>query len=100
MSKALLQYNATGTLFFSKSERRLSLLQENTNNALIDGNNCGVHFRTLWMCINSPFLDGCIYDPDEAQRILYAYQQEHMVSSHTWSHSDLNTLNRDESVYA
>lgn len=43
MSKALLQYNATGTLFFSKSERRLSLLQENTNNALIDGNNMDVY---------------------------------------------------------
>ncbi|KXN82672.1 Peptidoglycan-N-acetylglucosamine deacetylase [Leucoagaricus sp. SymC.cos] len=60
VSKALVQYNATGTFFFN-------------------GNNYG-----------------CIYDPDEAKRVLYAYQKGHMVASHTWSHSDLTTLSWDK----
>jgi peptidoglycan/xylan/chitin deacetylase (PgdA/CDA1 family) len=42
-------------------------------------------------------LDGCIYDPDEAKRVLYAYQKGHQVASHTWSHSDLTTLTWDQS---
>jgi len=42
-------------------------------------------------------LDGCIYDSDEAARVLYAYQRGHQVGSHTWSHADLTTLSWDQS---
>ncbi|KAF9444693.1 carbohydrate esterase family 4 protein [Macrolepiota fuliginosa MF-IS2] len=41
------------------------------------------------------FFNGCIYDADEAKRVLYAYQKGHQVASHTWSHSDLTTLSWD-----
>lgn len=39
---------------------------------------------------------GCIYDADEAKRVLYAYQKGHQVASHTWSHSHLTTLSWDK----
>uniref|UniRef100_A0A8H7XY41 NodB homology domain-containing protein n=1 Tax=Psilocybe cubensis TaxID=181762 RepID=A0A8H7XY41_PSICU len=38
----------------------------------------------------------CIYDPDQAKRVLYAYQKGHQVASHTWSHAHLNTLTFDQ----
>jgi len=39
---------------------------------------------------------GCIYDADQAKRVLYAYQKGHQVASHTWSHSDMTTLSWDK----
>jgi len=39
---------------------------------------------------------GCIYDDDEAKRVLYAYQKGHQVASHTWAHLDLSTLSWDK----
>jgi peptidoglycan/xylan/chitin deacetylase (PgdA/CDA1 family) len=41
-------------------------------------------------------LDGCIYSDEDVQRVKFAYDQGHMVASHTWAHKDLTTLSRDE----
>ncbi|EDR09239.1 carbohydrate esterase family 4 protein [Laccaria bicolor S238N-H82] len=38
----------------------------------------------------------CIYDDDSVQRVQYAVAHGHQVASHTWSHSDLTTLNWDQ----
>jgi len=38
----------------------------------------------------------CIYNTDAMARVKYAYDQGHMVGSHTWSHTDLTTLNSDQ----
>ncbi|KIJ94301.1 carbohydrate esterase family 4 protein [Laccaria amethystina LaAM-08-1] len=38
----------------------------------------------------------CIYDNDSAQRVQYAVAHGHQVASHTWSHTDLTTLNWDQ----
>jgi peptidoglycan/xylan/chitin deacetylase (PgdA/CDA1 family) len=37
-------------------------------------------------------LDGCIYDPENIQRVKFAYSQGHMVAPHTWAHKDLTSL--------
>ncbi|GLB45766.1 putative carbohydrate esterase family 4 protein [Lyophyllum shimeji] len=36
----------------------------------------------------------CIYNPDEMQRVQYAYDHGHQVASHTWSHKNLAKMNR------
>lgn len=38
----------------------------------------------------------CIYDNDSAQRVQYVVAHGHQVASHTWSHTDLTTLNWDQ----
>jgi peptidoglycan/xylan/chitin deacetylase (PgdA/CDA1 family) len=38
----------------------------------------------------------CIYDPDSVKRVKYAYDNGHMVASHTWAHKDLATLTFDQ----
>jgi len=38
----------------------------------------------------------CIYNSDAMARVKYAYSHGHMISSHTWSHSDLTTLSWDQ----
>ncbi|KAF9259748.1 carbohydrate esterase family 4 protein, partial [Marasmius fiardii PR-910] len=38
----------------------------------------------------------CIYNPDRAADIQYAYNAGHQLGSHTWSHADLTTLNSDQ----
>ncbi|KAJ3493926.1 hypothetical protein NLJ89_g10913 [Agrocybe chaxingu] len=39
---------------------------------------------------------GCIYDPENVERIKYAYDNGFQIASHTWSHKDLSTLSWDE----
>ncbi|KAG9123482.1 Carbohydrate esterase 4 protein [Ceratobasidium sp. 392] len=39
---------------------------------------------------------GCIYDPDNAKRVKYAYDKGHQIASHTWAHKDLTTLTWDQ----
>ncbi|TFK60306.1 carbohydrate esterase family 4 protein [Pluteus cervinus] len=38
----------------------------------------------------------CIYNPDAMDRIKYAYNHGHQISSHTWSHLDLTSLTWDQ----
>ncbi|KAJ2929896.1 hypothetical protein H1R20_g7214, partial [Candolleomyces eurysporus] len=38
----------------------------------------------------------CIYTPDQAKRVKYAYDKGHQVASHTWAHKNLTTLNWDQ----
>ncbi|PPQ77625.1 hypothetical protein CVT25_011236 [Psilocybe cyanescens] len=42
------------------------------------------------------FIGPCIYDPDQAKRVKYAFDKGHQVASHTWSHAHLNTLTFDQ----
>ncbi|KAJ7244935.1 carbohydrate esterase family 4 protein [Mycena rebaudengoi] len=47
-----------------------------------NGNNCKRHH--------------CIYDADTQKRVKYAYDNGHMIASHTWAHLDLTSLSRDK----
>ncbi|KAL0947886.1 hypothetical protein HGRIS_010521 [Hohenbuehelia grisea] len=50
-----------------------------------------------YLSTNSLFLsDGCIYSPDNQERVRHAFNNGHQVASHTWSHKDLNTLSWDQ----
>ncbi|KAG9081900.1 Carbohydrate esterase 4 protein [Ceratobasidium sp. UAMH 11750] len=39
---------------------------------------------------------GCIYDPENAIRVKYAYDKGHQIASHTWGHKDLSALSWDQ----
>ena len=45
---------------------------------------------------HSSILDGCIYDDEDVKRVKFAYNQGHMVASHTWAHKDLTTLSSED----
>ncbi|KAJ7168741.1 carbohydrate esterase family 4 protein [Mycena filopes] len=38
----------------------------------------------------------CIYDEVVQQRVKYAHEHGHLIGSHTWSHTDLTTLNSNQ----
>lgn len=42
---------------------------------------------------------GCIYNPDNVERVKYAYSQGHQVASHGWSHQYLTNLGASQSTY-
>jgi peptidoglycan/xylan/chitin deacetylase (PgdA/CDA1 family) len=48
--------------------------------------------RLVRVFSHSSILDGCIYDDEDVKRVKFAYNQGHMVASHTWAHKDLTTL--------
>ncbi|KAF8995028.1 carbohydrate esterase family 4 protein [Cyathus striatus] len=57
---------------------------------LLDANNAkGTFFFSI---ANSPFLTSSV------QRVKYAYERGHQIGSHTWSHEDLTTLNRNQNA--
>ncbi|KAF8648431.1 hypothetical protein AX16_006294 [Volvariella volvacea WC 439] len=42
------------------------------------------------------FVNGCIYETEQVNRVRYAYNHGHQLASHTWSHGHLNTMNWDQ----
>lgn len=39
---------------------------------------------------------GCIYAKENIERVKFAYDQGHMVASHTWAHRNLSTLSEND----
>ncbi|KAF8898258.1 hypothetical protein CPB84DRAFT_1780736 [Gymnopilus junonius] len=42
------------------------------------------------------FVNECIYNTDEMNRLKYVHDHGHMLGSHTWAHKDLTTLTWDQ----
>jgi peptidoglycan/xylan/chitin deacetylase (PgdA/CDA1 family) len=56
-------------------------------------------FRPFLLCSSPMCSVGCIYDPDNVERVKYAYSQGHQVASHGWSHQYLTNLAASQSTY-
>jgi len=50
--------------------------------------------------ISDTFAVGCIYDQPSVDRLQMLMKGGHQIASHTWSHTNLSLITRDQGVLA